>query len=366
MSENHDWMTDPNQDDLPFLQECIAKGEAGIKEWNEWREANPGDDVWLQCAKLPRRCFLNGIDLSYAFMQGAHLHNAQLQDANLFEIHLEGAELYNANLTGASLPRAHLSGSKLVEAVLRRANLQNAELQKAELRWADLREADLRWTSLQGADFKGAFVDGKTWIWTDEIDRATYFAGVGLASATLRPGLKQTLEYNVRLKHWRPRLRDTGYANRFARGFGRLFWWVCDYGRSTRRILRVFFGLALAFAMVYFFCGLPGSLQCDPQAGIIQNLFAVADGAVLPWWVGLLRSLYFSIVTMTTLGFGNMYAAPGSILGHATLIFEVLIGYTLLGALICRFSILFQSDGPPVLFVDEKRKRDRKKKPTDE
>ncbi len=51
-------------------------------------------------------------------------------------------------------------------------------------------------------------------------------------------------------------------------------------------------------------------------------------------------------MTMTTLGFGDMYAAPGSVWGHILLTFQVLFGYVLLGALITRFAILFSSEGP--------------------
>jgi len=60
------------------------------------------------------------------------------------------------------------------------------------------------------------------------------------------------------------------------------------------------------------------------------------------------RVIYFSVVTMTTLGFGDMYANPQSYLGHALLVFQVLLGYVLLGALITRLSILFTSGGPDV------------------
>ena len=45
---------------------------------------------------------------------------------------------------------------------------------------------------------------------------------------------------------------------------------------------------------------------------------------------------------MTTLGFGDMYAAPGSMAGHLLLTLHVILGHVLLGALVTRLSVLFQ------------------------
>ncbi len=57
------------------------------------------------------------------------------------------------------------------------------------------------------------------------------------------------------------------------------------------------------------------------------------------------RPVYFSIVTMTTLGFGDMYANKGSIAGHVILALQVILGYVLLGALVTRFAVLFTAGG---------------------
>ena len=77
--------------------------------------------------------------------------------------------------------------------------------------------------------------------------------------------------------------------------------------------------------------------------------------------LSFVRVLYFSVVTMTTLGFGDMYAEPGSIFGHILLIFQVLLGYVLLGALITRFAILFSGEGPAGKFSKQKEKKPENK-----
>jgi hypothetical protein len=92
--------------------------------------------------------------------------------------------------------------------------------------------------------------------------------------------------------------------------------------------------------------------------GIVSNLFVLEDSqqAVSGWLVPL-RSVYFSIVTMTTLGFGDMYASAHSlfrgIAGHILLALQVTLGYVLLGALVTRFAVLFTAGGPAGSFADE-------------
>ena len=110
----------------------------------------------------------------------------------------------------------------------------------------------------------------------------------------------------------------------------RVFWSISDYGQSTRRVVASFFLLASLFAFAYGF--IPG-LVTD---------FHEVDGQTVSTSVLPFRAVYFSIVTMTTLGFGDMYAAPGSIMGHLLLTLHVILGYVLLGALVTRLAILFQ------------------------
>ena len=49
---------------------------------------------------------------------------------------------------------------------------------------------------------------------------------------------------------------------------------------------------------------------------------------------------------MTTLGFGDIAANPGSWQGQVALMVQVILGYVLLGALVTRFAVLFTADGP--------------------
>jgi len=60
---------------------------------------------------------------------------------------------------------------------------------------------------------------------------------------------------------------------------------------------------------------------------------------------------------MTTLGFGDIYANPQKPWGYGLLMLQVIIGYVILGALVTRLSILFNSDGPSADFAKPDSKK---------
>ena len=86
--------------------------------------------------------------------------------------------------------------------------------------------------------------------------------------------------------------------------------------------------------------------------GLVANLFEHPQNPTLSR-LTFFRALYFSIVTTTTLGFGDIYAQPGSIWGHILLSFQVILGYVILGALVTCLGILYNSDGPAGKYADE-------------
>jgi hypothetical protein len=212
---------------------------------------------------------------------------------------------------------------------------------------SDLQGANLTGAKLQSADFSFSIVDGETSMAVVEVDRYTNFEGVGLDAMQIDPGIKQLLEYNIRRKKW-----ETWYASKsknkllawLRKCFTlpiRWFWWTSDYGRLTNRIILTFFGFALSFALIY---------RIWPQCVIVNGNVGHIHS--------FLYSLYFSIVTMTTLGFGDIAANPDSKLGQVLLMIQVILGYVLLGTLVTRFTVLFTAGGPAAKFteISEERK----------
>ena len=356
-----------NQEQYDMLMRCSEKED--MTEWNEWRKKNPNEDIFLEGANIAKArrvsdtqevfhmAYLKGAILDKAHLEGADLRGSRLQRAFLNYAHLEKTKMENAHLEGATLHAAHLEGAYLLAANLNDADfmfanlngaiLNSADLEGARLDWTDLRGTYLRYSHLKGARFGQAIVDGFTSLWECEVDHDTDFRGVGLDNVRIDVGTKLLLEYNIRRKNWERWYGEHPKLKLVVRPF----WWMSDYGLSSGRIILTFFGLAFIFANIYYYWG-----RISPP-GIVGNLFIDRAGVLIPWQLVPLRALYFSIVTMTTLGFGDMYAYPTSWFGHILLMVQVILGYVLLGALVTRFAVLFTAGGPAGKFADE-RKRD--------
>jgi uncharacterized protein YjbI with pentapeptide repeats len=341
-------------DQYEILKRCSGKKD--MTEWNEWQKENPKEEIWLQGAKL-RNAHLEGVHLSGAHLErsdllNAHLEEAQLSCVNLKEaqlgrVHMEKTNLFFAHLEEAKLLNAHLEEAKLYCAHLERADLFCAHLENTELLEADLQGAKFTKAYLQGADFSRTVIDGETLIWDCKINKKTKFEGIGLGGIRIYSAEKQLLEYNIRRMNW----EDWYKEHWLLRWPVQMFWAMSDYGMSTLRVMGVFFLLALLFAAVYM------SWAYWSPPGIVSNLVVqpeVGESTLNYFGRMLIRPIYFSIVTMTTLGIGDMYANKGSIAGHVLLILQVILGYVLLGALITRFAVLFTAGGPAGKFVKDK------------
>lgn len=285
---------------------------------------------------------LSKTDLLKANLSGAHLKGANLSGADLWGADLSKANLQGANLSGAILWEANLSGANLWEANLSRAKLWEADLSKANLWGADLSRAQLRGSNLSGANLWGVDLSGAD-LWealytTDEvINRLIKWWGPQLLSRI--PCLNRL----GHLSKWRPIgitnfegidiTKMNGSKNpvlkrhmedyQFIQGFkkkSRLHRWVlfpfwkgtCDCGRSLMLWLIWGAGFAGFFSLVY-------SCHLDWFNQTQSNWFS---------------TLFFSTVTFTTLGLGNVGQKVCNNTAQAWLMAEVITGYIMLGGLI--------------------------------
>ncbi len=327
-----------SEEQYQMLKRCSEKKD--MTEWNEWRKENPHEDILLEGAYL-YKCYLKGVFLNkavvvdrrgrvYEFDQEIPQKDAALYSEkykNSGEVHLENANLRRAHLRDALLYEARLEGADLSDTCLK-----NVEFWRADIK---------------NATFHTSVVDGSTLFWRCTVSRNTNFRGVGLDGTCIDAGTKQLLKYNIRRMNW----EDWYKEHWFWRWPVQAFWAMSDYGMSTLRVVAVFFILALLFAAVY----MNWAYWAPP--GIIDKLIVQPEiGETELHYVGraLIRPVYFSVVTMTTLGFGDMYANKGSIAGHVLLILQVILGYVLLGALVTRFAVLFTAGGPAGEFTKEK------------
>ena len=270
---------------------------------------------------------LKGARLFRAKLQEATLNQANLVDAELSGADLEGAHLLNVNAERAGFGQANLEGAHFFEAHLEHATLSLANLEGADLRHAVLRNARLREAKLGGADFTGA--DLRAAEMSVCYVHGTTFANADLRNARLRliRGYRKAIWIGVDIRNvnfagaylLRRFIVDENYLEEFRRR-GKLpavmyhVWKLTsDCGRSMGRWCLLIVAQALLFGWLY-------------------TLVDINYGPNATW----LSPFYFSVVTLASLGFGDV--VPTSTAGQALAMCEVVLGYVMLGGLISIFS----------------------------
>ncbi|MCP3918793.1 MAG: hypothetical protein GY711_24870 [bacterium] len=274
-----------------------------------------------------------GADLSRSNLAGANLFGARLAGAVLFEANLSGAELSGAdlssanlegadctraglgmaNLTGASLVRTDFTGATLTEAVLADAHARLATFDGCRARESDWTDADLSKASLRGAELDGSCVEHASFDCAD------------LRTASLQGlrGYKMGSWIGVDIRDidftgaylCRRFIHDQNFIEEF-RSQGRwsellfkLWRATSDCGRSISRWAFCTFVLMLVFACAYMFVAIDFGDYETP-----------------------LSPFYFSVVTLTTLGYGDVL--PASPAAQVVAVLQVVTGYVMLGGLL--------------------------------
>jgi hypothetical protein len=209
-------------------------------------------------------------------MRGARLCGTDLTQADLSDANLSGADLSGANLTGADVRGANMS----------------------QVNFADARLHDLHY---------GNFVKM----------RGRYFGVRGLESAyghALFVRDAQDQDYLETLKFSIDQTPSP--LLRRAKQVAFSAWSIIDFGRSLAKPAVYAMMMALLFGVLYSF-----------DIAFEWGLIDYSDSADTP-----LSPFYYSIVTYTTLGFGDI--TPMNWLGEVVVVAEVVMGYTTLGLLL--------------------------------
>jgi uncharacterized protein YjbI with pentapeptide repeats len=286
---------------------------------------------------------LSGARLSNAHLEGANLGLAQIEGANLNGAHLEGAELWAIHLEGADIRDAHLEGANLFEAILegadlRSANLNGARLLGAQLQGADLRSANLNGArllgaQLQGADLRSANLNGAdvTGIKYDNEEKCRglkteKYRGINVDGCYGDDMFKRFAKDQAWLEQYLA-TRKT----RLEKFRAHLWALTCGYGRNlgawvfwAAYLMFIFAGIIFAMGPDHF--KFPEVIK-DPIFHPDINSYPTPPAAE-----GFMTSLYYSVVTFSTLGFGDITPKTGW--GQMVVIVEVLLGYVMLGGLI--------------------------------
>ena len=216
-----------------------------------------------------------------------------LTDADLRKRKIIGFDLSETDLNGAHLDETDLSGSNLY-----RANLTGCWFIKTDLTGTDLREALFSGSQIFSVVYKRALMRGKC-LGIQDIPTS-------YCDAIFRRDVTDQDYLDALEARWRGTWRMA------------LFWlWGrIDYGRCLHCVGGWALLIAILFGSIY--AKFPQLLNYDDSAHTLITPF------------------YYSFVTYTTLGFGDV--TPKSWIGELLVTIEVILGYLTLGLLVAVLS----------------------------
>jgi uncharacterized protein YjbI with pentapeptide repeats len=222
-------------------------------------------------------------------------------EGDFSDLDLRTVNLDDAKLIDSDFRRADLEDASFVGAFPIRVDFRGANLTHVNFEGANLRQAKLQGTNLTGANFHNADVTGV------EFDFKMKCDGTRVETCDGSVSFKRTVQ-------------DLNYITEFSRQhpIGSWFWSLCtDYGRSFSRVAALFLAVSITFALVYDAC--PWLIRWD--GSYVKSSQSRGFAA-----------FYYSVTTLTTLGFGDI--SPANNFGAILVILEVLAGYFILGLLI--------------------------------
>lgn len=235
-------------------------------------------------------------------MIGFQLRKAHLLGVNLVHIgHKDGFQLIDCDLYRADMREAHLFG----------CDLSGSSLMKADLRLANLHCANLSDCNLLGTRLEGARLDNITWgeeIIQEEqarsaeskASRMDYWQQAeeiyrNLRKASEQAGLFENaghfFEREMVMRRYQMPLLSP------QRLFSKIVDVFCGYGERPIRVVMFSMLAILLFGFLYFLLGINdggSSLQWNPDHSLQENINQ------------LFTCTYFSVVTFTTLGYGDL------------------------------------------------------------
>lgn len=215
-----------------------------------------------------------GYDLS-----NSDLYHASLRDAHLFQINLSGSSLIKADLSGANLNCADLTDANLLGAVLDGAKLEHVAWGPEVLQERLAREALSNGDKSRAQDY---------FEQAEEIYRNLRLQAEirGHFNNTGTFFHKEMIMRRQQLPRWSS-----------ARLLSRLVDLFCGYGERPDRVIISSMIVVVLFAFAFFLAGVNGAegeIGFSSTASYQENLRA------------LLVCCYYSVVTFTTLGYGDI------------------------------------------------------------
>ena len=280
------------------------------------------DSVWRNPARDPIpniRTQLEARARKGEPMDGFSLPRQDLREINLVNqtrnqgFQLTNSDLYRTNFEHAHLYKLDLSGSSLMKANFSRANLHYVNLENCNLLGVILKGAKIEhvnWGEQVNQEKQAKLAKSRA----NQIDLYQQAEEIyrNLRQTAEHQGLFESAGHFFQKEMVMRRRQLPKYS--FKRQFSRLVDLFCGYGERPLRVILFSLAIIFVFATLYFFSGLSfsgDSLAFDPEASLWANVKI------------FFSALYFSVVTFTTLGYGDL--APIGV-ARALAAFEAFIG----------------------------------------
>lgn len=264
---------------------------------------------------------------------------------------LVGSDFTNADLSEADLADADLRKSSLRDVTARDASFESANLEDVNAQEADFRGADLTYARLDETNFSDSRISdatafGERSVYEREVVSAddpdpenTSFDAALRTYRSLESLSEENALYGQAGGYYRKakdlRRRYNWRAGNYApAALGEVSRWVAGYGNVPARVVATSLVVILVCGALY---PLVGGIQL--VSAVDQVTFAVEDPlSAPPGRVAevLLRSVFFSVVTFTTLGYGNL--EPVGTVSQYLAGLEALVGSLLMALLVAVFT----------------------------
>lgn len=303
---------------------------------------------------------LTDADLQNANLSGADLRYADLPDVNLSSADLTGADLRNTNLSGAALQDADLSGATLRDADLTDTELQDSDLIEADLQNSSLDDTNLDNTNLSQANLEGAsllranldrtnltnvrlyncrlqnvYISNETILgticayeratdpWTERLPgyslNADDITNIEKAASIYRTYQRLHRENSLPgdIPKYYYREREMRWVKALAEGetldciYQTLQRWVMGYGERPWRVVGTSLLVIIGFGLVYPYLG--GMETTDTETVTFRFVESVPLLAETGWARIFFENLYFSAITFTTLGYGDIQPSSDTV-----------------------------------------------------
>lgn len=242
---------------------------------------------------------LIGTELSNAKLEGSNLWKTDLRGANLFEVDLRDTNLDETDFEFSNLYRSRLYGSNIELAILPKKDVHETERSEIESFEKKLRRQNIRDTIIEDI--------------IEKINRINRDNNRFKKASNVYSAIRNTLHLNgLYLEeshyHYKERraftkhLKEKGQYGRYLLNW--IFKITSGYGEKWHFALAWIIGVIIFFGTFYLFLGGPSGEVANP----------------------IIDSYYFSGVTFTTLGFGDLYPCSNNIIMRGAAMIEAIIG----------------------------------------